>query len=549
MSVAHGRGPHWQHRVLRVFLAVLSRARARGPGVLALLVPLVFVGGIIGFALEARATHTTVRWHEALYSTFGLFTFAGNRFGYPHTPVLLVIYFLAPTISASALVGALLHLLEERAPLMLRRFDGHTIVGGLGNLGTTLSRDLQRHGHPFIGIERDRDNPEVASLRASGAAVVFVGDMTSSDTLRRARCERAARVFFTSPNDVANLDAAFHVRRIARLAGVREPPTIYAHVYDGALADALENQLVTAHLHDAPIVTFNSYRFAAKALIANLVRDRIVRALRVAPGVMLARTAWPASPAEVRDRRESVEEDRDRLVRAFRLEREPETGTGDSFAIVGVGRFGRSVLRELIDSTPGSSRFLVIERSRAGLDASMEAFTESERARCDVCIGDATQPAALAALEAFGPAAVLVCTDNDISNLRLALVLHRRDVKTVTRMFDLDASAELGRGLGERGIAAIGLARLFRTAIPILTHEEQLLACVNLDFGETPVVDHLFYLARVSDADVAGLGVAYVPLHDLPRADDGPEPPRDMGLVWHRKIHELSRRSRESVAG
>ena len=528
-------------QALGTLLSLLSRARARGPGVLAVASVLVLVVGVIAFGREARVTNTTVSWHEALYYTLGLFTFADNRFSYPRTGLLAAVFFAAPAISASAILGALLHLLEERAPLLARRFRGHTVIGGLGNLGITIARDLQNQRRAFIGVELHDDAPEVTNLRGEGAAIVIVGDMTSTDVLRRAGCHRAAEVFFTTPNDVANLDAAFNVRRLARQEGSRHPPRVYAHVYDVALGDALTEQLRARVAGDAPIIPFNSYRFAAKALVATLLRDRMLRAMRVAPGLCLARTAWPDGDPALVNARESIDEDRRRLALALRVEPDAPVDSADRYVVVGLGRFGRSVLRELIDVAPCDTRFLIIERSRATFDASAETFSADERARFELCLADATSAKATSTVRAFAPTAVLVCTDNDLSNLRLALILHRSEVKIITRMFDLEAAAELGRGLDERGICPVGLARLFRMAIPILTHERQLIACVNLDVARTPHVDHLFYLARVTDSDRARLGRHCVSLDELPRAEGVPVPPRDLALVWHRRVHDLDR--------
>ena len=118
----------------------------------------------------------------------------------------------------------------------------------------------------------------------------------------------------------------------------------------------------------------------------------------------------------------------------------------------------------------------------------------------------------------------------------------------MTRMFDLEASLELARGLHERGIAAVGLARLFRAAIPIVTQERRLRACLDLDVDGTPDVDHLFYAAELSDDERKRLGPACVQLDELPRAaaaadDDDTaalQPlPEGLALVWYRQVHLL----------
>ena len=108
-----------------------------------------------------------------------------------------------------------------------------------------------------------------------------------------------------------------------------------------------------------------------------------------------------------------------------------------------------------------------------------------------------------------------------------------------TRMFDLEATQELSRGLEACGLATVGLAPLFRAAIPILTHERLLLACINLDFKTTPEVDHLFYLAHVGAKEREELGERCVGLDELQRAEGAPSPPKDLALVWYRAVERL----------
>jgi Trk K+ transport system NAD-binding subunit len=535
-----------RHRLVRSLFLALRFARARAVLLLALAAALVVVVGPPAFVHEARVDHLPLDWGEAVYDSLGLFTLQANRLGYPHGAVLRLLYFLAPLVSASALLGAFGRIVEERGALLLGELEGHAVVGGLGNLGTTLVRHQELTGQAVVGIERREDAPEVADLRAAGT-VVLTGDETSTELLRRAGAHRAASVFFTAASDVANLDAAFQVRRLAR-GGNRPPPTVYAHVFDSALSDVLAGHLEAHEPREARIVPWNSYRFAAKSLVAHLVRDKLLARQRVAPGLWLCRTEWPNGDAAALSEPDAagpaLEEDRRRLLAALRLEGSRADAPVERLVVIGLGHFGRSVVRELLDVTSRAARFLIVERSGGSYRQGSEAFTDEERARFEVLLGDATSAASVDRIAAFQPTAVVICTDNDLSNLRLAILLRRRELRAVTRMFDLEAGAELGRGLDERGISIVGLSRLFRAAIPILTHERRLLACVNLDIARTPQVDHLFYLARVRPEGRARLGRACVPLEDLPHGEGAPPPPagalRDLALVWYRAIAPLA---------
>ena len=531
--------------LLRVLVGFVRGVRAYGPTSLILLALLALPLGTCAFLDEGRAQNAPCSWHEALYFTLGLFTFQGNRFAYPQTSLLRFVYFLAPTISASALLGAFARALEERGALLLRRFRGHTVICGLGNLGATIAWDQHRRRLPYVCVERNADAAEVENQRGSGDGVVVIGDMTSAEVLRRARCHHARRVFLTSPSDVANLDAAFNVRRLARQDGERRPPTIFAHVFDAGLSESLEGQLHTRDPRDAPIIPFNSYRFAAKALIGILLRDHLLGALRLEGSeVALGRTAWPAQGERSLEAADqggpaSLAEDRRRLLAAFELVRgDSATAALRRLVVVGMGRFGRSVTRELLDAASVPARFLIVDREAGQLDAS-DTFTPDEVSRFETYVGDANQLAARERIHAFAPDAVIICTDNDLGNLRLAVDLRRRKVRTITRMFDIEASVELDRGLHEKGIATVGLARLFRAAIPILTHERRIHACVDLDVAPTPEVDHLFYLARVTGEEKRRLGAACVSLSELRATTNLPSPPEDLALVWYRAVEQL----------
>jgi Trk K+ transport system NAD-binding subunit len=512
--------------------------RTRGHLALAVLAAVVVVLGTVGFNLEAQAQRTAITWDEALYNTLGLFAFAGNRFGYPATRLLRVAYLAAPLIAASAVLGALARLLEERGALFGRRLRGHTVVGGLGSLGTMIARHEHRDRVRYVGIERADSVPGVESIRALGDGWVLIGDMTSPDLLTRARAHRARRVFLTAHSDVANLNAAFAVRRLVRERGSRRPPVVYAHVYDAGLADALQQQLRSSDPREADIVPFNIYGFAAKALIGTLLRDRIVGSLRLGAGKVLCRSEWPMGDAQLAEpppgSPEALREDCRRLRAAVRL---GGAAAPERLAIVGLGRFGRSVLRGLLDGCAATTKFLLVERDGQSTHAFVGALAPDEKARLEVFSGDASEREALSCIHDYKPTAALLCTDNDIGNLRLALDLQRRGVRAVVRMFDRETSDELGRGLYAHGIDIVGLEQLFRAAIPILTHERRVRACVNLDVAQTAEVDHIFYLCRVTGEERRALGEACVGLDEL-GADGGA--PSDAALVWHRALHRLS---------
>ncbi|MBI5514153.1 MAG: NAD-binding protein [Deltaproteobacteria bacterium] len=523
-------------QLLRAALASLRAVRSRASLTLGLLGGATLLTGTWAWHREAAMLRPASTWDEAFYSVLGLFFFAGNRLGYPAGRVLRVVYHLAPFVSASALFEAFARILEERGHLFVGSLRGHVVVGGLGNLGSAIARSLDEARQLVVGLECQGDARSVDELRARGAGMVLVGDMTSPETLRRARVHHASAVFLTAKEDMVNLEAAFLVRRIAH--GASHPVKVFTHVYDAALIEALDPQL-RAVGQGSPIVPFNSYRIAARALVAELLRDGLVSRMRV-PGtdLVLARVTDRAGDGaqEPVKRAQRLAEDRARLGRLLRL-RPADGERPERFVVVGLGRFGRSVLEELQAHASPRPSFLLLDRAADACEAVVRQLPEPWRERVAYAVGDSAEASLRAQIAAFEPTAVLLCTDNDRQNLRVAADLRRQGLRTVARMFDRDAGLDLDRGLDAQGIAVLSLTRLFRAALPLLLQESRLLGCVDLDFNRTRALDHLFYLGRLSAEERRRMGDACVPLETL--AEPGVLVPEELCLLWHDAAHRL----------
>jgi Trk K+ transport system NAD-binding subunit len=521
--------------LLRAALASLRAVRARATLTLGLLATGTLLLGTWAFHREGAKLQPTSTWDEALYSVLGLFFFAGNRLGYPAGGTLRVVYHLAPFVSASALFEAFARILEERGHLFVGSLRGHAVVGGLGNIGSAIARSLDEARRLVVGVEWQVDARSVDELRARGAGMVLVGDMTSPETLRRARVQHASVVFLTAKEDMVNLEAAFLVRRIAH--GAAHRTTVFTHVYDAALSEALDPQLRAAGT-GWPIIPFNSYRIAARALVAELLRDGMVSRVRI-PGtdlVLARRERVTLEGPEPTRRGARLEEDRARLGRLLRL-CAADGERPERFVVVGIGRFGRAVFEELQAHVSPAPEFLLLDRAEAACEAVHRQLSASWQERVTTLVGDCSDEVQRARIVAVAPSAVVLCTDNDRHNLRMAADLRRRGLRTVARMFDRDAGLDLDRGLDAQGIAVLSLTRLFRAALPLLLQESRLVGCVDLDFNRTRALDHLFYLARLAPEERRRLGDACVPLSALAEPDLAV--PEALCLVWHDAVHRI----------
>lgn len=91
---------------------------------------------------------------------------------------------------------------ERRMNNRIAAMSGHTIVSGLGRVGSVVARELESQGVPFVVV----DNSEECSAIAAESQWLFVlGDATEEDVLRQAGVERAGSLVTALNADADNL--------------------------------------------------------------------------------------------------------------------------------------------------------------------------------------------------------------------------------------------------------------------------------------------------------------------------------------------------------
>lgn len=99
--------------------------------------------------------------------------------------------------------GELNHALgERRMNREIERLDKHTIICGIGRMGTILARELTEAKKPFVVIDADRER--VKAAEDSGYLVIH-GDATEESVLERAGIARAATVAAVLSQDAVNV--------------------------------------------------------------------------------------------------------------------------------------------------------------------------------------------------------------------------------------------------------------------------------------------------------------------------------------------------------
>jgi len=223
-----------------------------------------FFGFLSGVELSARAIAGT-GIGEIAYYALGLFVLGGMDLGVPVSgplygqALLWTAYFVAPVITASALVEAGIRLISPLA-LRVRSLTDHVILAGAGRLSLLYVQKLREtdaRRRVFI-VERNPNHPSLDELRDVYHAVIINGDITSDEVLRGLRVERAHRVLLLTGDDFANLDAAAKIMKLGPGVAAR----MVAHVAD------LEFMRATADSSVARACEiFNGHEFAAKHLV------------------------------------------------------------------------------------------------------------------------------------------------------------------------------------------------------------------------------------------------------------------------------------------
>jgi hypothetical protein len=377
--------------------------------------------GLAGFLVVRPPGGAPLDFLHALYQTIALYVVNPPARGLPAgeptwaVSALWVAHFLAPLSLATVVVDACLLLLERGERSFARR-QGHTIVSGIGRTAILCVEEIVRSGsaRDVVVVELYPDNAHLPRLRALGVGIVM-GSMKDEAALRRAGIEGARAFLALSEDDILNINAATLARRLAGARGFQ----VFAQVIDAKLHQNLPASL------KAQIRFLNTHEVAADALI----RER-----RIAHGYE------------------------------------------EAFVIAGFGNFGQMVLKALLrEDADLHDRFFVLDRdAEEKVRSFLETFDVEGR---DVrpLRGNLHDPAlwrtirdALAAPDSPPrEPLVLVCTDNDVSNLSLALSIRRRWVRSAAihcRMFgEVSFEQDMVRG---QQIETYRVADLLRRSLP-----------------------------------------------------------------------------------
>jgi voltage-gated potassium channel Kch len=358
------------------------------------------------------------------YYALGLFVLGGLDIGTPiggpplGRAVLWAAYFLAPIITASALLEAAARLIGPLG-MRLRPPSDHVVIGGAGRLTLLYVRKLRARDprRTIVVVDASPTHPYFRELRDTHRAFIVHGDIASDQMLRSLRLDVAHRVLLLTGDDFANLDAAAKALKIAPDLARR----IVVHVSDLGFMRQTSGSSV-ARLCDV----FNGHEFAATYLV------------------------------------------QEHLLKRFR-----NTEHRDLVVLAGFGRFGQTVLHQLQQNAPGSfGRVVIIDgnsvKNVRGFEDDPGFAEDYER---DVLDGDLRDPEIWARVReivrAHGhPPIVILGSGDDGTNLHAALRVRFHDPDAYVAVRSYRSSPFTSEVAKEARAHEVNLAALIGSGMP-----------------------------------------------------------------------------------
>jgi Trk K+ transport system NAD-binding subunit len=140
--------------------------------------------------------------------------------------------------------------------------SGHYIVVGLGAIGFRVVEELVRADERVVGIEVDRNNRFVPTVRRKRVPVI-IGDATVGDVLKQAHAAKARAVISCTTDDLVNLEVALLAREI------KPNQRVVLIQSDPHLAQLLREAANVRHAVSVPVLV-------APAFVAGLFGDRVL---------------------------------------------------------------------------------------------------------------------------------------------------------------------------------------------------------------------------------------------------------------------------------
>jgi voltage-gated potassium channel len=122
------------------------------------------------------------------------------------------LFYALVTVTEFFVAGRLSGLLAERRALrMIDSLNDHHLICGFGRVGRQVARDLRVSGQPFVVIDDNPDNREIAEEMD---APLLEGRPSDDEVLRRAGVERARSILACMDSDAENIFTTLTAREL-----------------------------------------------------------------------------------------------------------------------------------------------------------------------------------------------------------------------------------------------------------------------------------------------------------------------------------------------
>jgi voltage-gated potassium channel len=182
------------------------------------LIILVLAGGTIGLAItEGTSIGFSFVWALDTVATVGSIPDPGSTGGHIVKTLLIVfgvgtLFYALVTVTEFFVAGRHTGLLaERRIQRMMNSLSDHHLICGFGRVGRQVARDLRVAGEPYVVVD---DNPENREIAEEHNATHLEGRPSDDEVLRRAGIERARSLIACMDSDAENIFTTLTAREL-----------------------------------------------------------------------------------------------------------------------------------------------------------------------------------------------------------------------------------------------------------------------------------------------------------------------------------------------
>ena len=211
---------------------------------------------------------TEFSYTKAVYAILNMASFQVSFADIPPGPRLDPFFILVPVVGIPLLLLFGANLLHVLRVFLVRRERGQPwqralaatvaspiVVCGLGHVGYRVAGELLDMRRPVVGLDKD-NSPLIQSLIHRGLQVIL-GDVRSQDVLIDAGVKRAPTVIVCTHDDLANLEATFHVRRLNKDAH------IVLRLFEDEIADDIRGRFQVEAILSRSAIAAQAFAHAA----------------------------------------------------------------------------------------------------------------------------------------------------------------------------------------------------------------------------------------------------------------------------------------------